>query len=81
MATKRKREDNSEVESPEGLRKLLLSSTITTNTSAKVALLPNIMDSEHKFIPSLFQQILTGLFILFGLSEAIWLYLFLRKKS
>ena len=78
MATKRKREDNSEVESPEGLRKLL-SSTITTNASVKVALL-HIMDSEHKFIPSLFQQILTGLFILFGLSEAIWLYLFLRKK-
>jgi hypothetical protein len=51
MATKRKREDNSEVNSPYGLRKLL-SSAITSDASAEVALL-HIMMEEHNFRPSL----------------------------
>ena len=62
MATKRKREDNLEVNSPDGLRKLLWSA-ITSDASAEVALL-HIME-EHDFSPSLLQQILTGPFILF----------------
>ena len=66
MATKRKREDNSEVNSPDGLWKLL--SAITSDASAKVALL-QIME-EYDLRPSLLQQILTRSFILFGLSEA-----------
>jgi len=55
MATKRKREDNPELNSPDGLRKLL-SSAITSDASAEVALL------QYSFTPSLLQQILTGPF-------------------
>jgi hypothetical protein len=62
MATKRKREDNSEVKSSDGLRKLL-SSAITSDASAEVALPVHIMGEHCNFSPSLLQQILTGLFI------------------
>ncbi|KAF8341914.1 hypothetical protein F5887DRAFT_1062393 [Amanita rubescens] len=55
-ASKRKRKDP-EVNSPDGLRKLL-SSSITSDASAEVALL-HIME-EHNFSPSLLRQILTG---------------------
>jgi hypothetical protein len=67
MTPKRKREDNSETNSPE-LRKLL-SSAIRSDASAEVAFLHII--EEHNFSLSLLQQILTRPFILFGLSEAI----------
>ena len=68
MATKRKREDNPEVNSPDSLRKLL-SSAITSDASAEVAVL-HIME-EYNFTPSLLQQILTGPFNLFWFSENI----------
>ncbi len=65
MTTKRKREDDPEVNSPYGLRKLL-SLTITSDASAEVAILHII--KEHNFSPSLLRQILTASpFILFGL--------------
>ncbi len=73
MTTKRKREDNPEVNSADALRKLL-SSAITRHASAEVALL-HIMKEHNNFSPSLLQQILpTGLFILY-----LIVYLFLRK--
>ena len=75
MATKRKREDNSEVNSPNSLRKLL--SAITSDASAQVALF-DIM-KEYDLRSTLLQHILTRPFILFGLSEATRLYLFLRR--
>ena len=68
MATNRQREDNPEVNSANSLRKLL-SSAITNGASAEVALL--LIMEEHNFSPSLLQQILTGSFILFGLSETL----------
>ena len=73
MTTKRKREDNPEVNSPDALRKLLYSA-ITRHASAEVALL-HIMKEHSNFSPSLLQQILpTGLFILYLIVN-----LFLRK--
>ena len=66
-STKRKREDNSEVNSLDALRKIL-SSAITSQVSAEAALL-HIM--EHNFSPSLLQEVLSSQFILFGLSEVI----------
>jgi hypothetical protein len=57
MVTKRKREDNPEVNSSDGLWKLL-SSAITSDGSAKVA--PLHIIEEHNFSPSLLQQILTS---------------------
>lgn len=68
MATKRKREDNSEVNFPDGLRNFL-SSAITSDAYAKVALL-HIM-KEYNLRRSLLQHMLTRPFILFELSEAI----------
>ncbi len=68
MTTKRKREDNPEVNSADALRKLL-SSAITRHASAEVALL-HIM-KERNFSSTLLKQILTGPFILFGLSESV----------
>ena len=69
MATKRKREDNPEVNSFNNLRKLL-SSAITSEASAEAALL-HLME-EYIFSPSLLQQIVTGPFFFFFDSQKLF---------
>ena len=66
--TRRKRQDNPEVDSADALRKQL-SPFIKSDESAEAAIL-HIM-KERNFSSTLLKQILTGPFILFGLSESV----------